>query len=211
MSSAKHLDGPMTVASSGRARDSRRRALTGGGPNGNEQLTASVSVLVLLALAVLGPTVLRIGQLISVHLFVGMLLLGPVALKMASTGYRFTRYYTRSVIYREKGPPEVLLRAIAPVVVVTTVVVFASFDACQSSYDLQESNRGACRARRPAASGARSRSPARWSPGWCWRSCSYRSSARGPLTGRSRTTTTDPMRAISARIPPPATPGSPSP
>jgi hypothetical protein len=83
-------------------------------------------VVLLVALAVIGLTILRIGQLISVHLFVGLLLLGPVALKMASTGYRFIRYYTGSVIYREKGPPEPLMRAIAPVVVVTTVLVFVS-------------------------------------------------------------------------------------
>lgn len=83
-------------------------------------------MVLLVALAVLGVTILRIGQLISVHLFVGMLLLGPVALKMISTGYRFVQYYTRSVIYREKGPPQALLRAIAPVVALTTVVVFVS-------------------------------------------------------------------------------------
>jgi hypothetical protein len=104
----------------------RRLSLTGGGPEGNEQLTADVSVVLLVALAVLGLTILRIRQLISVHLFVGLLLLGPVALKMASTGYRFTRYYTRNVSYREKGPPEPLLRVIAPVVVGTTVTVFVS-------------------------------------------------------------------------------------
>jgi hypothetical protein len=103
-----------------------RLSLTGGGPEGNEQLTAGVSVVLLVALAVIGLTILRIRQLISVHLFVGLLLLGPVALKMASTGYRFTRYYTHSLRYREKGPPEPLLRAIAPMVVVTTVTVFVS-------------------------------------------------------------------------------------
>ena len=43
-------------------------------------------------LAVIGVTILRIGQLLSVHLFVGMLLIGPVLLKMGSTGYRFLRY-----------------------------------------------------------------------------------------------------------------------
>ena len=34
------------------------------------------------------------SQLLWVHLFVGMVLIGPVLLKMASTGYRFARYYT---------------------------------------------------------------------------------------------------------------------
>jgi hypothetical protein len=105
-----------------------RRALelTGGGTDGNEQLTAITGVILLVVLAVLGVTILRIRQLISVHLFVGLLLIGPVALKMASTGYRFARYYTRDTAYRRKGPPELVLRLMAPVVVLSTVVVFVS-------------------------------------------------------------------------------------
>ncbi len=102
------------------------RALSGGGPEGNEQLTATVGVLLIVLLAVIGVTILRIGQLISVHLFVGLLLIGPVAMKMASTGYRFARYYIGDPVYRRKGPPEIGLRLIAPVVVLTTVVVFVS-------------------------------------------------------------------------------------
>ncbi len=45
---------------------------------------------------------------------------------MASTGYRFVRYYTGSGPYVRKGPPELWLRLLAPVVVLSTVVVFAS-------------------------------------------------------------------------------------
>ena len=41
-------------------------------------------------------------------------------------GYRFVRYYTRNAIYRGKGPPELPLRAIAPIVVASTVVVFVT-------------------------------------------------------------------------------------
>jgi hypothetical protein len=70
--------------------------------------------VLLILLAVLGVTILRIGQLISVHLFLGLLLIGPVGLKMASTGYRFVRYYTGSPTYRRKGPPETWLRMLAP-------------------------------------------------------------------------------------------------
>ena len=55
-----------------------------------------------------------------------MLLIGPVALKLASTGYRFVRYYTADPSYRRKGPPPAPLRMIAPIVVLTTVLVFAS-------------------------------------------------------------------------------------
>ncbi len=108
------------------ARTERRRWLLGGGTAGNEQLTAMVGALLLVLLAVIGLTILRIHQLISVHLFVGLLLIGPVALKMASTGYRFVRYYTHDASYRRVGPPLPLLRLIAPLVVLSTVVVFAS-------------------------------------------------------------------------------------
>jgi hypothetical protein len=83
-------------------------------------------MLLLILLPLLGITILRIGQLIAEHLFLGLLLVGPVALKMASTGYRFTRYYTGNPVYRDKGPPGLLLRLIAPGMVLMTVIVFAT-------------------------------------------------------------------------------------
>jgi hypothetical protein len=83
-------------------------------------------VLLIWPLAVIGATILFIGQMIWIHLFVGLLLIGPALLKMASTGYRFLRYYTLDPAYREKGSPPLALRAIAPGVVLTTVAVFVS-------------------------------------------------------------------------------------
>jgi hypothetical protein len=71
-------------------------------------------------------TIVRIGGLLNEHMFLGMLLLGPVALKLSSTGYRFVRFYTANPRYRAKGPPPAIMRAIAPIVVISTVVVFAS-------------------------------------------------------------------------------------
>lgn len=103
-----------------------RTALTGGGTSGNEELTARTGLILLVLLAVLGATIIFIGQLIWLHLFLGLLLIGPVALKLGSTGYRFTRYYTRSATYRAKGPPELVMRLLAPAVVISTVIVFAS-------------------------------------------------------------------------------------
>src|SRR5579863_1163327 len=109
-----------------RERRSLRSALVGGGVPGNEELTAVTGVLLIVLLAVLGVTILRIRQLIWLHLFIGLLLIGPVLLKMASTGYRFVRYYTRDAEYVRKGPPEIALRLIAPMVVISTVAVFAT-------------------------------------------------------------------------------------
>jgi hypothetical protein len=100
--------------------------LTGGGVLGNERLTAAAGVALLLPLAVIGVTLLSLRTLLDVHLFVGMLLIPPVLLKMASAGYRFVRYYAHSSSYRLKGPPLAALRALAPFVVASTLVVFAS-------------------------------------------------------------------------------------
>jgi hypothetical protein len=114
--------------SSARARPRRRIGanITGGGADGNEQLTSITGTILLILLAVIGVTIIRIGQLLWLHLFVGLLLIGPVVLKLASTGYRFTRYYTDDQAYRRKGPPETWLRLIAPIIVLSTMIVFVT-------------------------------------------------------------------------------------
>jgi hypothetical protein len=43
--------------------------------------------------------------------------------KIGSTGYRMVRYYRGSPPYREKGPPQLVLRAVAPGVVLSTLAV----------------------------------------------------------------------------------------
>lgn len=105
---------------------SRSQRLLGGGTTGNERLTSATGAVLIAVLAIIGLTIVALGQLLWVHLFVGMLLLGPVALKLASTGYRFFRYYSANPRYKRKGPPALALRLIAPIVVLTTIVVLAS-------------------------------------------------------------------------------------
>jgi hypothetical protein len=102
------------------------RAWFGGGIDGNEELTAIAGVILIILFAVLGVTIVQIRQLIWLHLFLGLLLLGPVTLKLASTGYRFARYYLHNAAYVAKGPPVLALRAMGPLLVVLTAVVFAS-------------------------------------------------------------------------------------
>jgi hypothetical protein len=118
--------GSETVREPQSVRDPVRVRLLGGGVDGNEWLTAATGIVLVVLLAVLGITILQVRQLIWLHLFLGLLLLGPVTLKMASTGYRFARYYTSNRHYVERGPPLLVLRAIAPAVVLTTLLVFAS-------------------------------------------------------------------------------------
>jgi hypothetical protein len=104
----------------------RARRTTGGGTTGNERITAATGAALIALLAVLGATIIQTRQLLWLHLFLGMLLIGPVALKLASTGYRFVRYYTGSVSYRRKGPPPALMRVMGPIVVLSTLIVFAT-------------------------------------------------------------------------------------
>lgn len=104
----------------------RSGRLFGGGTTGNERLTAAAGGLLIVLLAVIGVTIIWLGPLLSVHLFVGMMLIGPLALKLGSIGYRFAQYYTANPRYRRRGPPPLALRLIAPIVVICTVVVFAS-------------------------------------------------------------------------------------
>jgi hypothetical protein len=97
-----------------------------GGVEGNARLTAMTGAILISLLAVIGVTILRLHQLISVHLFVGLMLIGPVLVKLGSTGYRFVRYYTFNPAYRLKGPPPLPLRGLAPFVILSTLVVLAS-------------------------------------------------------------------------------------
>ena len=100
--------------------------LTGVSPDGNERLTAMTGAVLIAVLAAVGVTIVWIGQLLWLHLFLGLLVIGPVALKLLSTGYRFVRYYTHSVFYRRKGPPHPLLRGLAALVVLSTLAVLAT-------------------------------------------------------------------------------------
>lgn len=59
-------------------------------------------------------------------MLIGVALIPPVLLKLASTGYRMVNYYLGARAYREKGPPLLPLRLLAPVLVAATVGVLAS-------------------------------------------------------------------------------------
>jgi hypothetical protein len=93
---------------------------------GNDRLTAEAGAILFLLLAAEGVTILQIRQLLSVHVFIGMLLVPPVLLKLGSTGWRFLRYYRGAPEYVRKGPPMLPLRLLAPVVVVSTIAVFGT-------------------------------------------------------------------------------------
>lgn len=99
---------------------------SGSGPEGNLRLTALVGLVLLVLLFVEGMTVLSVRGMLSVHVFVGLMLIPSLFLKTASTGYRFARYYLRNPQYRAAGPPQIFLRVIAPVMLASTVGLFGS-------------------------------------------------------------------------------------
>jgi hypothetical protein len=96
-------------------------------PGGNERLTAAVGLLVIVPVLVEVATILLgVHTFMSVHVFVGLALIPAVLLKLASIGWRFVRYYTRSRAYVAQGPPQIAMRLLAPLFVTATVVLFGS-------------------------------------------------------------------------------------
>lgn len=99
---------------------------TAAGVAGNSRITGGAAAALLLLLAIEGATIPFIGSLTGPHIFIGMLLIGPVLLKLGSTGYRFARYYSGKPSYLRKGPPPWLMRVLAPGVVLSTLALFGT-------------------------------------------------------------------------------------
>src|SRR5438105_4503650 len=93
---------------------------------GNERLTALAGAVLLVLILVELVSSASLHALMPIHIFVGVGLCGPLVVKLGSTGYRFLRYYTRSPTYVHRGPPRLLLRVLAPLLLVTTLVVIGS-------------------------------------------------------------------------------------
>lgn len=107
-------------------RGTAHRRDTTGGAEGNERLTALAGTVLLVLFAAEGVTILSVHRLLTLHFFLGMLLVGPVALKACSVLYRFVQYYTGAAEYRRKGPPGPLLRMLGPVVLITSLSVIGT-------------------------------------------------------------------------------------
>jgi hypothetical protein len=119
MAATPHAEAPVAALRSAR----RWRS---GGIRGNELLTSTTAVVLIALLTAEGVTILDLRALVDEHMFIGLVLIPPVLLKLASTGYRLVRYYTGSRPYTAKGPPRLLLRVLAPFLVTATITLFAS-------------------------------------------------------------------------------------
>ena len=97
-----------------------------GGPAGNARLTAWLGLLLLVAFLVELVTLGSLDQLVSVHIFVGALLVPLALLKTATTTWRMLGYYGGASRYRQAGPPPMLLRVLGPAVVLTALAVLGT-------------------------------------------------------------------------------------
>jgi hypothetical protein len=96
------------------------------GVEGNSRLTSSLGLILLVMLAVEGATVLNVRGMLTLHMYLGLMLIPPVLLKSATTFYRFVRYYSAAEPYVRKGPPHIVLRVLGPLVVLSSIVLLGT-------------------------------------------------------------------------------------
>jgi hypothetical protein len=94
------------------------------GVEGNARLIAYASLALVVPLTAEVITGIRPGLL--AHALIGFFLVPLVLLKLGSVGYRFARYYTGDPQYRVAGPPELVMRLLAPILVLLTIALFAT-------------------------------------------------------------------------------------
>lgn len=96
------------------------------GPEGNARLTGTTGLVLVVLIFAEGLTLPFIVKLISWHIAIGLALIPPLLVKLASVLWRFVRYYLGDERYRRAGPPHPLLRAIGPLLFLTTLVLLGS-------------------------------------------------------------------------------------
>lgn len=114
------------AARAGTGRPGGRSRARRDGVAGNARLTGTTAAVLLVLLAFEGMTILRIFPLLSIHVFIGMLLIPIVLVKIGSVTWRFAKYYLGDPEYRRRGPPAPLLRLLGPILIVLTLVLLFS-------------------------------------------------------------------------------------
>lgn len=92
----------------------------------NERLTALAGAVLLVGFVVDLFVTANLSRLIMIHIFIGALLAGPLLVKLTGVGYRFFKYYGKSPAFVAKGPPNIWLRLLGPLLLVVTLSVFIS-------------------------------------------------------------------------------------
>ena len=93
---------------------------------GNSRLTGMAGAVIFVLLAAEGLTIRSVGEHLTLHVFIGMMLIPLTVLKTASTGYRIVRYYRGNGAYVRKGAPPLFLRVLGPFVIVLSLAVVAT-------------------------------------------------------------------------------------
>ena len=119
-------DDERRVHLSGQTHTSERKGDDQSAVVGNERMTALAGAVLLVLILVELVSAVILHTLLSIHVFVGVLLVGPLIVKLGSTGWRFLRYYTGSPAFVHKGPPHLALRVMAPLLIAATLVVIGS-------------------------------------------------------------------------------------
>jgi hypothetical protein len=122
----KSLNNPESMSSSNQIEEDGATSQRQSGVVGNERLTALAGSLLLVLLLIELASAVNLHAGMTLHLIVGVLLSGPLLVKLGSTGYRFLRYYTGAPTYQRKGPPRLPLRVLAPPLVIATLAVVGS-------------------------------------------------------------------------------------
>jgi hypothetical protein len=97
------------------------------GAEGNERLIAWGGAALFVGFGFEGLTLLTgVKDHLKLHMLIGIALLIPTGIKVAATVYRFAKYYLKSPDYVRKGPPQLVLRIIAPFLVMNTAFILLS-------------------------------------------------------------------------------------
>src|SRR6266446_6920528 len=123
---SQERDDEIPVRPSGQSYTSERNGDEQSAVVGNERMTALAGVVLLVLILVELVSAAILHTLLSIHVFVGVLLAGPLIVKLGSTFWRFLRYYTGSPAFVRRGPPHLALRMMAPLLIATTLVVIGS-------------------------------------------------------------------------------------
>ncbi|MBV9418100.1 MAG: hypothetical protein JO363_24160 [Solirubrobacterales bacterium] len=81
----------------------------------NARLTGTTGIVILILLtAELVTVVLGAASVLSLHVVIGLILVPPILVKLASTTWRMVTYYLGAPAYKHRGPPPTLARILGP-------------------------------------------------------------------------------------------------
>jgi hypothetical protein len=96
------------------------------GPAADEHRSAELGAVLVGLILLQGMTLINVGGMSFLHIFIGLAILGTVLVKLISVGRRFVRYYAGRADYRAAGPPPVLSRVTAPFLVLATAALLGT-------------------------------------------------------------------------------------